>query len=178
MRVAVALLALFCAACGSIAPVAAPSASPGLTPIPTASPLGIADLKFKLVDSIGKPAFCDPDLYPVARPESELASALAAFPSIQADAATFAAIVNHERLIPRGSPTPRSSSCTAPGNCSVRSPSHRPRARTRSSTEPSLAPALRTRWSRAPSALTVRSMSRAASRRARRIAPSALPDQR
>jgi hypothetical protein len=90
MRIAIALLALACTACGSAAPLSAGS--------PSASPLAVALLKYRLVDSIGSPVFCDPDYYPLARPESELASALTNYPAIQADSDTFAAIVAHEHL--------------------------------------------------------------------------------
>jgi hypothetical protein len=73
-------------ACGSVAPA------------PAGSPLTQAQLKFAVMDSAGKPAFCDPDFYPLARPGGELASAVAAYPTIKADAETYAAIVAHEHL--------------------------------------------------------------------------------
>jgi hypothetical protein len=102
MRIAAALLALACAACGSAAatPVASPPVTPAASPsaTPAANPLGTVGLRYSLVDSIGRPAFCDPDFYPVARPESELANAIAAYPSIVADAETYSAIVAHEHL--------------------------------------------------------------------------------
>lgn len=91
MRIAAAMLMLAFTACGSAA--AGPAA-----PSPAASPLGNYQLKFALMDQLGKPVYCDPDFYPVARAEGEQASALATFPTIQADGPTFAAIIEHEHL--------------------------------------------------------------------------------
>jgi len=78
---------LILAACGTT--IAAP---------PATSPLGIQQLKFALVDSVGRPDFCDSDFYPIAREGGEQASALAAYPAIQADAQAYAAIAAHEHL--------------------------------------------------------------------------------
>lgn len=67
-------------------------------PAPVGSPLTQAQLKFAVMDSAGKPAFCDPDFYPLARPGGELASAVANYPTIKADAEAYAAIAAHEHL--------------------------------------------------------------------------------
>jgi hypothetical protein len=42
--------------------------------------------------------WCDPDFYPIARPGSELGSAIAQFPSIQANLEEFSAILNYLSL--------------------------------------------------------------------------------
>ena len=55
-------------------------------------------LKFAVMDSAGKPVYCDPDFYPVARAGGEQANAVARYPEIKADAETYAAIVAHEHL--------------------------------------------------------------------------------
>lgn len=87
MRLALALLLLTCAACGAI------------TPAPVAgSPLTSSQLKFKVMDAAGKPSYCDPDFYPVARAEGEQANAIAQYPAIKADTETYAAIIAHENL--------------------------------------------------------------------------------
>ena len=76
-----ALAAVMFAACGG-----------GLaTPTPTPAPLGEPDLKYRVIDELGRPWFCDPDFYPVARAD-ERELAVQRFPEIQRDAATFAAI--------------------------------------------------------------------------------------
>ena len=87
MRLALALLVLVCAACGAVAP--GPVAG---------SPLTSSQLKFKVMDAVGKPAYCDPDFYPLAREGGEEASAIAQYPAIKADAEAYAAIVVHEGL--------------------------------------------------------------------------------
>jgi hypothetical protein len=87
MRLALALLVLVCAACGAIAP--GPVAG---------SPLSSSQLKFKVMDTFGKPAYCDPDFYPIAREGDEESNAIAQYPTIKADAEAYAAIVAHEGL--------------------------------------------------------------------------------
>lgn len=87
MRLALALLVLVLAACGAI------------TPAPVAgSPLTSSQLKFKVMDAAGKPAYCDPDFYPIAREGDEQANAIAQYPAIKADAEAYSAIVAHENL--------------------------------------------------------------------------------
>lgn len=87
MKAVLALLLLACAACGAI------------TPAPVAgSPLTISQLGFKVMDAAGKPVFCDPDFYPVAREGGEQANAIAQYPDIKADAEAYGAIVAHEGL--------------------------------------------------------------------------------
>jgi hypothetical protein len=62
------------------------------------TPLSITQLKFKVIDAVGAPVFCDPDFYPLARPEGEQASADTYYPQIRADAELYSAIVAHEHL--------------------------------------------------------------------------------
>ena len=39
----------------------------GSATAPSGAPLTIDQLKFKVIDAAGPPAFCDPDFYPIAR---------------------------------------------------------------------------------------------------------------
>jgi hypothetical protein len=82
----VAALAL--AACGSAAS----------TPSPVGTPLSVSQLKFAVMDAAGPPIYCDRDFYPVARAGGELASAIAQYPQIRADAGLYSTIVAHEHL--------------------------------------------------------------------------------
>ena len=89
MRLGLALLVLVIAACGAI------------TPAPVAgSPLTSSQLKFKVMDAAGKPVYCDPDFYPIARDGGEQANAISQYPAIKADAEAYSAIVAHEGLPP------------------------------------------------------------------------------
>jgi hypothetical protein len=72
--------------------------SPAPAPVPVGSPLSQPQLKFAVMDAAGKPAYCDPDFYPIARPGGEQANAIANYPAIKADAQAYAAIVAHEHL--------------------------------------------------------------------------------
>jgi hypothetical protein len=80
-----------------------PDTSPGSIPNPTAQasspPLEGVELRYKLVDGLGRPLFCDPDFYPVAH-DDEAVLAAQHLPAIRADAPTFAAIVAHLRIDP------------------------------------------------------------------------------
>ena len=87
MRSALALVMLVTLACGSAAP----------KPV-AGSPLSVPQLQFAVMDSVGKPVWCDPDFYPVARAGGEEANAMAKYPEIKRDAAVYAAIVAHEHL--------------------------------------------------------------------------------
>jgi hypothetical protein len=87
MRIALALLVLACAACGAITPAPA-----------VGTPLTVSQLKFKVIDSVGKPVYCDRDFYPIAREGGEQANAITQYPAIQADAEAYAAIAAHENL--------------------------------------------------------------------------------
>jgi len=90
MRIKLAvLIALVAVACGSVG-----GAGGGVV----GSPLSVPQLKFKVVDSVGVPIFCDPDFYPVARLEGEQSNADIYYPKIRADAELYPAIVAHEHL--------------------------------------------------------------------------------
>lgn len=74
--------------------IACGSASPG----PIGKPLTVDELKFRVMDGMGTPVYCDPDYYPVARQGGEEANAIADYPQIRAQADLYAAIIAHEHL--------------------------------------------------------------------------------
>lgn len=80
------LVAVLAVACGS----------PG--PGPAGTPLSVPQLKFAVMDAAGKPVYCDPDFYPIAREGGEQANAITFYHQIKADTPTYAAIVAHEDL--------------------------------------------------------------------------------
>lgn len=84
-------LALALTACGG------GLASP--TPSPTSPPqaLTVPQLKYRVMDALGRPWFCDPDFFPVGRGD-EGQRAQDKLPEIQKDAETFAAIVASLKL--------------------------------------------------------------------------------
>ncbi len=96
-----------CAAAGSSAPY--PSATPtgsdsaSPSPSPSGGALRVVAIRYGLVDELGRPLFCDPDFYPVARAD-EAQLAQEHFPEIRADAATYAAITARLKIDP-ASPT-------------------------------------------------------------------------
>src|SRR5260370_31398666 len=85
LAAAIAFLAVACGAAGSGA------AGVG-------SPLRMDQLKFKVIEAVGAPVFCDPDFYPIARLGGEQASADTYYPQIRANIELYAAIVAHENL--------------------------------------------------------------------------------
>src|SRR2546429_8502919 len=87
MRLALAALVVATVACGSATPAPA-----------VGTPLNATQLKFAVMDSVGKPVYCDPDFYPIARQGGEEANAVSTYPQINADAESYAAIVAHEHL--------------------------------------------------------------------------------
>jgi hypothetical protein len=88
MRFVLALVAVALVGCGSVGP--GPSA--------VGTPLSEPQLKFAVIDAAGKPAYCDPDFYPIARAGGEEKNAVDSYPTIRADASAYAAIVAHEQL--------------------------------------------------------------------------------
>jgi hypothetical protein len=85
VRLLLLALALVLAACGA-----------GVA-TPTPQPLTVAQLKYRVIDELGRPFFCDPDFYPVARAD-EADLARQRFPELQKDVETFSAIVARLQL--------------------------------------------------------------------------------
>jgi hypothetical protein len=85
-RVVALLGATLLVACGSA------------TSTPLGTPMNVHQLKFRVIDAVGTPVYCDPDFYPLARDGGEQANALTEYPKIQAQADLYAAIVAHEHL--------------------------------------------------------------------------------
>lgn len=91
MRSLVALLILVAASCGGSALAPSPTRAP--------SPLAIVDLKYRILDQVGRPWYCDPDFYPIARAdEKELARQR--WPEIAKDQEVFVAILRHNGIDP------------------------------------------------------------------------------
>jgi hypothetical protein len=103
LTVGMALLVAACTGVSSATPTpganatASPTGSPGPTvgPLPTPADhdLSTAELKYRLLDAFGPLSYCDPDEYPVPR-DDEPQKAETAFLTIQADPATFRAILD------------------------------------------------------------------------------------
>ena len=94
MRLVLALglmAAVLLAACGG------GLASPTPTPTPPPQPLTVPQMKYAVMDQLGRPWFCDPDFFPVGRGD-EGERAQQKLPEIQKDADTFGAIVAHLKL--------------------------------------------------------------------------------
>jgi hypothetical protein len=87
LAVAIVLLAVACGSAGG-------TGGGG----PVGSPLTIDQLKFKVMDVVGVPLFCDPDFYPIARLGGEETNADTYYPQIKANAELYSAIVAHEHL--------------------------------------------------------------------------------
>lgn len=85
MRLLVAVALLAAVACGSVASGGG-----------AGTPLTVPALKFAVMDAVGTPSYCDPDFWPVARPE--MPAALAAYTTIKGDTQAYDAIVAHEHL--------------------------------------------------------------------------------
>ena len=89
---AAALAVFVVLGCGSMT---RPGSSASPSPSPRSS---LADLKYDLLDRVGAPVYCDPDVYPVARVLSDdgVKSRLAAMAA--QDPATYEAILRHRGL--------------------------------------------------------------------------------
>lgn len=74
---------------------AGPSAAPTATP----TPLGVVELKYRVFEQIGRPWYCDPDFYPIARAD-ERDLARERLPEMQRDAETYGAILRHTGVAP------------------------------------------------------------------------------
>ena len=86
LLVVAGILALV-AACGKPAPT---STTPPVT-------YSVPELKYMLFAKY-EPFWCDPDLWPIARPDHEQEQSIAQFPAIRADTAEFAAILKKLNL--------------------------------------------------------------------------------
>ncbi len=91
MRLTGVVLALALAACGG--GLASPTPSPTLPP----QPLTVPQMKYTVMDQLGRPWFCDPDFFPVGRGD-EGQRAQEKLPEIQKDADAFKAIVAFLKL--------------------------------------------------------------------------------
>lgn len=69
--------------------------SAGPRPV-SGTPLTLPQMKFAVMDAVGKPQYCDPDFYPLAH--DEMPSALQEYPAIKSDTQTYQAILAHEHL--------------------------------------------------------------------------------
>lgn len=85
MRAVFLVTLLATIACGTVGP----GPVPGRT-------LTVPEMKFAVIDAVGKPQYCDPDFWPLA--VQEMPRALQQYPAIKADTATYDAILNHEHL--------------------------------------------------------------------------------
>jgi len=88
MRLALIAAVLLAACGGSLA-------SP--TPSPSPQSLTMPQLKYRVMDQLGRPWFCDPDFFPVGRGD-EGQRAQEKLPEIQKDAEAFAAILAYLKL--------------------------------------------------------------------------------
>jgi hypothetical protein len=94
VRLLVVALALMLAACGG---------NPFASPTPSPQPLTVPQLKYRVIDEIGAPLFCDRDFYPIAR-QDEREIAQQRFPELQRDIETFPVIVARLKLASPYSP--------------------------------------------------------------------------
>jgi len=103
MRKLAGALLLTLLACGSLAHPGSPSSQQsgsGLpaAPSPSTGPLSLAELRYRLIDSVGPPFYCDPWIYPVSRPEAPPEAAQQVAKLREDNRAEFDAIVRHEHL--------------------------------------------------------------------------------
>jgi hypothetical protein len=70
----------------------------GLANHGAAGPVSTPELKFRVIDQVGPPVYCDPDYYPVARQGGEEANAISNYPQIRALPDVYSAILVHEHL--------------------------------------------------------------------------------
>jgi hypothetical protein len=94
VRLLLVLAALLLAACDG---------GPAASPTPSPQPLTVPQLKYRVIDEVGRPWFCDRDFYPLAR-QDEREIAQQRFAEVQRDTETFAVIVARLRLAPPHTP--------------------------------------------------------------------------
>lgn len=87
-----AAAAFLLAACGVL---------PGSSPTPVGPPLPVVELKYRVMEQVGRPWYCDPDFYPIARAD-EIDLARQRLPEMQADP-DYQAILRHNN-VPPGAP--------------------------------------------------------------------------
>jgi hypothetical protein len=68
------------------------------TPVTTTSLSSIPEIKYFLIDKYSNLFWCDPDLYPIARPGIEQQNAIDQFDTIKANKTEFTAILKHLSL--------------------------------------------------------------------------------
>lgn len=88
----------------TIEPGTTPGPFPEPTPVASVPALDRPDLRYRLVDQLGRPLFCDPDFYPIARSD-ETVLAQMHLAAIRGDAPTYAAITTHLAIDPAAAPT-------------------------------------------------------------------------
>jgi hypothetical protein len=89
MRMLLALLLMLGVSCETVGTATSPT--------PPASPLPIIELRYRVFDQVGRPWYCDPDFYPIAR-ANEADLARQRLPEMQQDQATYSAILAHNGL--------------------------------------------------------------------------------
>lgn len=87
-----------------VVPASTPGPTPTRTPRPTVTPLQVVALRYRLVDQLGRPLFCDPDVYPVARSD-EATLAKERLAAIHDDRPTYLGITAHLGIDPSATPT-------------------------------------------------------------------------
>ena len=89
----------------TIEPGSSPAPSPEGSPAASEAAIDAPALRYGLVDQLGRPLFCDPDFYPVARSdEGQLANEHLA--AIRSDAPTYGAILAHLGIDPAATLAP------------------------------------------------------------------------
>jgi hypothetical protein len=86
-------------------PGTSPGPTPEATPIASVPALDHPNLRYRLIDQLGKPMFCDPDFYPIPRAD-ELVLARQSIAAIRKDAPTYTAILAHLGIAASANPTP------------------------------------------------------------------------
>ena len=79
-----------------VAAVCAVAVACGTVASPIGAPLTAPQLKYRLIDRFGPPAYCDRDSYPLGRAEQPIADAM--YDEIRAQTEVFEAITEHEHL--------------------------------------------------------------------------------
>ena len=94
MKTMALVLLLGLCACGSVSRPGVASGPPSVSP----TPLSAADLRYRLIATVGAPVYCDMTQGPVVRTEDPADAARMVAALRAQDPATFDAIVRHEHL--------------------------------------------------------------------------------